>query len=186
MCFFLSQLCVGAEELYDGTLMLPYLVACLVILLITLVTDLYTFYHINYYKQSSEQFSTHHAEYYSLKDICKICHTHCNDESIVAQKVDIPLKSTATSCILLVFSCLILICLNSTNDNSYSISILLIFFLLFFTTVNIPMIVCLSTMNNFANLAAARQRNNKLAWNRTRNQQWEIKCALEDRIQNIL
>jgi hypothetical protein len=176
MCFvFLSQLCVGAEELYDNTAMLSYLVPLVVFLLITLLTDLYTFYHINYYKHSSEQFSAHHAEYYSLKDKCKICNTHCNDESIVVQKVDIPLKSTAISCILLAFIILLISIINIS-----------LHVWLFFTTVHIPMIVCLSTRNNLANMATERQRNNTLAWNRTRNQQWERKCALEDRIQNAL
>ena len=182
MCFFLSQLCVGAEELYDNTTMLSYLVPLVVILLITLLTDLYTFYHINYYKHSSEQFSTHHVEFYSLKDLCKICNTHCNDDSIVVQKVDIPLKSTVISCILLAFSILLL----SINNHSQLIDYISLHVRLFFTTVNIPMIVCLSTRNNLANMATERQRNNTLAWNRTRNQQWERKCALEDRIQNAL
>ena len=54
---------------------------------------------------------------------------------------------------------------------------------LFFTAMNIPMIVFLSKKNNFANISSERQRSNTLAWNRTRNQQWEIKCAREDRIQ---
>ena len=159
-------------------MMLLYLVPLVLILLITLLTDLYTFHHINYYKHS-----THQAEYYSLKNKCKVCLTHCNDESIVVQKVDIPLKSTAISCILLVITCFSLM---SINNNPYLIFNILIFVWLFFTAVNIPMIVCLSTRNNFANIAAARQRNNSLAWNRTNNQQWEIKCAREDRIQNIL
>jgi hypothetical protein len=54
---------------------------------------------------------------------------------------------------------------------------------LFFTAMNIPMIVFLSKKNNFANISSERQRINTLAWNRTQNQQWEIKCAREDRIQ---
>ena len=53
---------------------------------------------------------------------------------------------------------------------------------LFFTAMNIPMIVFLSKKNNFANISSERQRINTLAWNRTRNQQWEIKCAREDRM----
>jgi hypothetical protein len=155
--------------------MLSLLVPLVVILLITLLTDLYTLCHINYYKHS-----THHVEYYSLKDICKICHTHCNDKSIVVQKVDIPLKSTAISCILLASTICAFISINTLmNINS-------IFVTVFFMTVNIPMIVCLSTRNNFENVATARQRNNTLEWNRTHNQQWEIKCAHEDRIQNTL
>ena len=151
--------------------MLSYLVPLVVILLIIILTDLYTFYHINYCKLSSEQYS-----------VCKICRTHCNDESIVVQKVDVPLKSTPISCIFLAFSILLI----SRNNNVYLIDNISIFVWLLFTTVNIPMIVLLSTRNNFANIAAARQRNNTLAWNRTRNQQWEKKCALEDRINNIL
>ena len=50
-------------------------------------------------------------------------------------------------------------------------------------TVNIPLIVCLSRKNNFENMAAARQRTNSLAWNRTKKQQWEIKCVREQRNQ---
>ena len=156
-------------------MMLSFLVPMVVVPLITLLTDLYTFYHINYYKHSSEQLSTYPPEYYALEDICKICHTHCNNESIVIQKVDIPLKCTAIFCIILAL--LVPIFLISIH-----IEYILIFVYFFFTAVNIPMIVCLSTRNNFANIAVARQRNNTLGWNRTCNQQWEIKCALEDRI----
>ena len=47
--------------------------------------------------------------------------------------------------------------------------------------MNIPLIVCLSRKNNFENIAAARQRTNSLAWNRTHNQQWEMKWAIEKR-----
>ena len=139
--------------------MLSYVVPLVIIQLITLLTDLYMLYHIKYYKHSSEQFSTHHAEYYSLKEICKICNTHCNDERIVVQKLDIPLKSTPISCIFLAFSILLI----SRNNNVYLIDNISIFVWLLFTTVNIPMIVLLSTRNNFANIAAARQRKNTLA-----------------------
>ena len=163
-------------------MMLSYLVPLVLMQLITILIDLYTYY-INSYKHSTEEFSAHHAEYYSLKDICKICHTHCTDESIVVQKVDVPLKSTAISCISLACTCFFLI---SINNNPYLIFTILQFVWLFFTTVNIPMIVYLSTKNNFANIAVARQRNNTREWNRTHNQQWEKKCAREDRIQNIL
>ena len=176
-------MCVGAEDIYDKTTMLSYVVPLVIILLITLLTDLYTLCHIKYYKHSSEQFSSHQAEYYSLKDKYKICHTHCNDESIVVQKVDIPLKSTLISCIHFFFFISIFI---SINNNLYLSSNILTIAWLFFITVKIPMIVLLSTKNNFANIAAARQRNNTLAWNRTQCQKWEIKCALEDRIQNVL
>ena len=61
-----------------------------------------------------------------------------------------------------------------------------IIFVCCYSTVNIPMIVCLSSKNNIANIATKRQMNNTLAWNRTRNQQWEIKCAIKDRIQNTM
>ena len=159
-------------------MMLQFIVPMVVVPLITLLTDLYTFYHINYNKHSSEQLSRYHAEYYYLQDICKICRKHCNNESIVTQKDDIPLKCTAIYCIILAL--LVPIFLTSILSEY-----ILIFVYFFFTTVNIPMIVCLSTRNNFANIAAARQRNATLAWNRTHNQQWERRCALEDRIQNI-
>ena len=175
-------MCMGAENLYDNTIMLSYLVPLLLMLLITLLIDLYTFYYINYYKHSSEEFSAHHAEYYYLKDICKNCHTHCNDKSIAVQKLDVPLKSTVISCIPLACTFFSLI---SMNDNPYLFTIIL-FVWIFFTTVNIPMIVYLSTKNNFANISVAKQWNNTLGWNRTKNQQWERKCALEDRIQNVL
>ena len=49
--------------------------------------------------------------------------------------------------------------------------------------MNIPMIVLLSKKNNFANISSERQRINTLAWNRTHNQQLEIKCARVNRIQ---
>ena len=163
--------------------MLSYLVPLIVILILTFLTDVYTFIFNNYYNSSSKQCSPFHVENHSLNDICRICQTHCQYQCTVIQKVDIPLKSTAISCILLVITCFSLM---SINNNPYLMFNILIFVWLFFTAVNIPMIVCLSTRNNFANIAAARQRNNSLAWNRTNNQQWEIKCAREDRIQNIL
>ena len=175
-------MCVEAEEHYDNTLMLSYAVPLVVILLISLLTDLYTFYHINYCKQ----FSAHHEEYIYLRDKCRICETHCHDKSIIVQKVDIPLKSTATSCILFAFTCLSIYTFTCgfsyESDLKDYISNLT---LVFFTTINIPMIVCLSTNNNYVNMASARQRNNTHGWNRTENQQWEIKCAREDRIQNV-
>ena len=148
------------------------------ILLITLLTDLYTFIFINYYKHSS----TYHIENHLVKDICKICNTPCNDQSIVKQKIDIPLKSTVISCSLLALIC-ILISIHNFVLPLYKIYIYIIF-VWFFSTVNIPMIVCLSTRNNFENIATARQRKSTLAWKRTQNQQWEIKCALESRIQH--
>ena len=161
--------------------MLSYLVPSIVILLITLLTDLYTFRFISYYKHSSKQCSTYHTENHSLKDICKICHTHCNDQSIVRQKVDIPLKSTAISCTLLTLICILLMSIHSFVLPSYTLYIYIIC-VWFFSTINIPMVVCLSTRNNFENIKDERQRKNTLAWNQTQNQQWEIKCAIEDRI----
>ena len=151
-------------------MIISLLVPLAVILLITILTDLFTF--------SSKQ---QPAEYYFLRDICKICNTHCNDnEKITAvQKVDIPLKCTAISCILLAPMCL------GHDFVLQNISEMYMLFLLpwlFFTALNIPMIVCLSTKNNFANIAAARQRNNALGWIRTHKQQWEINCAHKDRI----
>ena len=160
-------------------MMLQFIVPMVVVPLITLLTDLYTFCHIKYCKHSSEQLSTYHAEYYYLKDICKICHKHCNDKSIVTQKVDIPLKCTAIYCVILALLVPIFI-------TSILTEYVLLFIYFFFTAVNILMIVCLSTRNNFANIAAARQRNATLAWNRTCNQQWERRCFLEERIQNTV
>ena len=171
--------------------MLSYDVPMCVIVLITLLTDLYTFVHINYYKHCS----TYQEENNFLKDKCKVCNAHCNDQCIVGLKVDIPLKSTSTSCILLAFDFMILFSLqfyhsivilplhNSTIkvDNLELLDIIASFF---FNALNIPMIVSLSKKNNFANLSSERQRINTLAWNRTHNQRWEIKCALENRIQH--
>ena len=177
VCYFLSQLCVGAEELYDKTMTISFFVPLAVILLITILTDLFTFL--------SKQYSTQLAEYYFLRDICKICQTHCNDnEKITAvQKVDIPLKCTAISCILLAPMCLFH---NFVLQNISEMYMLFLLPWLFFTALNIPIIVYLSTKNNFANIAAARQRNNTLGWIRTHKQQWEIKCAHKDRIQIAL
>ena len=171
--------------------MLSYDVPMLVIVLITLLTDLYTFVHINYYKHCS----TYQEENNFLNDKCKVCNTHCNDQCIVGLKVDIPLKSTSTSCILLTLDFMILLPLqyfilplhNSTIkvDNLELLDIIASFF---FNALNIPMIVSLSKKNNFANLSIERQRINTLAWNRTHNrrnnQQLEIKFALENRIQH--
>ena len=153
--------------------MLSYLVPMIVILLICFFTDLYTSYHFKYYQHSSE------TEYYPLKDICKSCHTHCHEESIVVQKVDVPLKSTAVSCnIFLVFFCFLLVSISNNQELMFHI---LIFVWLFFTSVSTPAIVFLSKGNNFANIKAARQRNINNEWNRTQNQQWVRKCAREER-----
>ena len=173
------QLCVGAGEVHDRTIVLSYGVPMFIILIITLLTDVYTFIHINYYISS-----THRAENQFLKEICGVCNNHCNDQSIVKLKVDIPLKSTTMSFILLTLifmivsgqSFLVPFNYDSTFKDLDTISAL------FFTAMNIPMIVFLSKKNNFANISSERQRINTLAWNRTRNQQWEIKCAREDRM----
>ena len=174
------QICVGAGEVNDKTIVLSYGVPMLIILIITLLTDVYTFIHINYYISS-----THRAENQFLREICGVCSTHCNDQKTVKLKVDIPLKSTTMSLILLTLifiiiggqSFLLPLHYDSTFKDLDTISAL------FFTAMNIPMIVFLSKKNNFANISSERQRINTLAWNRTRNQQWEIKCAREDRIQ---
>ena len=178
-------MCVGAEELYDKTIILSYLVPLIVILILTFLTDVYTFLFINYYNYSSIQCSTFHMENHSLNDICRICHTHCQYQCIANQKFDIPLKSTAISCILLASIYSVVCSFISIHDFAlplYKIYICIII-VCCYSTVNIPMIVSLSSRNNISNLAIRRQTNNTLAWNRTRRQQWEIKCALEDRIQ---
>ena len=163
--------------------MLSYFhIPLIVILTLTFLTDVYTFLFINY---SSKQCSTFHMENHSLNDICRICNTHCKYQCIVIQKVDIPLKSTAISYILLA-SIYSLVCMFiSIHDfvlPLYKIYICIII-VCCYSTVNIPTIVCLSSRNNIANIATRRQMNNTLAWNRTRRQQWEKKCAVEDRIQ---
>jgi hypothetical protein len=147
-----------------------------VIQLMTIFTDFYTFLHI---KLSSKQCSTtFHEENHSLKDMCKICHTCCNNQSIDRQKLDIPFKSTSFSYII--FALLgVSFSLQNFVLPYWSFPIVLFFSL----TVNIPLIVFFSRKNNFENLAAARQRTNSLAWNRTQNQQWEKKCALEQKNQ---
>ena len=175
LMLFFSQVCVGSEELDDknGSF---FLVPLLVTLVITLITDLFTF--------SSKQYSTQPTEYYSLSNKYKICctmHTIDHKESTVEQKVDIPLKCTPLSYIL---SALICLFHNFIVKNISDMYMLFLIPWLFFTAVNIPMVVCLSTRNNFTNIMAARQRNNTIGWNRTQRQQWEINCALKDRIQN--
>ena len=165
--------------------MLSYLVPLMVILILTFSADVYTFFFINYYNNSSKQCSIFHAEHHSLNDVCRICHTHCQNQCIVKQKVDIPLKSTAISCILLASINSLVCTFISIHDFAlplYKIYICIII-VCCYSTVNIPMIVCLSSRNNMANIATRRQMNNTLGWNRTRRQQWEINCALEDRIQ---
>jgi hypothetical protein len=174
------QICVGAGEVHDKTIVLSYGVPMFIILIITLLTDVYTFIRINYYISS-----THRAENQFLKEICGVCNNHCNDQSIVKLKVDIPLKSTITSFILLTLIFMIVsgqsFLLPLYYDSTFK-DVDTIFFL-FFTAINMPMIVFLSKKNNFDNISSERQRINTLAWNRTHNQQWEIKCARENRIQ---
>ena len=144
--------------------------------LITIFTDLYTYMYI---KLSSKHCSTtYHEENHSLTDICKNCHTRCNEHSIDKQKLDVSFKSTSFSYII--FALLfITFSLQNFVLPYWSFPIVLFFSL----TVNIPLIVFLSRKNNFKNMAAARQRANSLAWIRTQNQQWEITCAIEQRNQ---
>ena len=52
---------------------------------------------------------------------------------------------------------------------------------LVFSCINIPIIVCFSVKNNFANIAIERQRINNHAWDRAKKQNWEINCALQER-----
>ena len=155
--------------------MLPNL-PVVVVRLITILTDFYTLLHI---KLSSKQCSTtYHEENHSPNNMCKICHTFCNNLSIDRQKLDIPFKSTSFSYILVPFLFI------SASLQNFVLSYWFFPIILFFSqTVNIPLIVCLSRKNNFENMAAARQRTNSLAWNRTKKQQWEIKCAREQRNQ---
>ena len=135
-------------------------------------------------KLSSKQCSTaYQEENNSLKDICKICHTCCNGQSIKKQKFDVPFKSTYFSYTIFALMCIQIFLQNSVlpyNNNIY-FSFFPIVLYCNFVTLNIPLIVCLSRKNNFENIAAARQRTNSLAWNKTHNQQWEMKCAIEKR-----
>ena len=178
MLTFFLQICVGAGEVHDKTIMLSYGVPMIGIVILTILIDIYTFLRINYYISS-----THQTENHFLNEICGVCNTHCNDQSIFKLKVDIPLKSTTMSCILLALIFMIvsgqsfLGCFLRTCTDLDTISSL------FFTAMDIPMIVFLSKKNNFANISSERQRINTLAWNQTHNQQWEIKCAREERIQ---
>ena len=166
------------------------LLACylLVIRLITISTDFYTYKRI---KLSTKQCSTTHLEEnHSPKDICKMCQTHCNNQIIYKQKLDVPFKSTSVSYISCITEIVIfaLICISSSLPNfvqPYVNKIVIFCFfpiVLFLTlTVNIPLIVYLSRKNNFQNIVAKRQRINSIGWNRTENQQWEMKCAIENR-----
>ena len=162
--------------------MLSNALPVVVIRLITIFTDIYTFLHI---KLASKQCSTtYHEENHSLEYICKNCHTRCKDQSNYKQKLDIPFKSTSFSYIIFALLCISFSLQNFVQSYSNMISFWSFPIVMFFTlTVNIPLIVCFSRRNNFENMAAARQRTNSLAWNRTKNQQWEIKCACEQRNQ---
>ena len=152
----------------------------LVIGLITIFTDIYTFLHI---KLSSKQDSTtYHEESHPLEYICKNCHTCCNVQSIYKQKLDIPFKCSSFSYIIFALLCISFFLQNFVQSNSSMITFWLIAKFLA-QTVNFPLIVCLSRKNNFENMAAARQKTNSLAWDRTKNQQWEINCAREQRNQ---
>ena len=112
----------------------------------------------------------------------QICHTLCNDQSIYKQKLDVPFKSTCFSYIIFALMFIPISLQNFVLPYSNNIFIWFFPIVLFCNvTVNIPLIVCLSRKNNFENIAAARQRTNSLAWNRTHNQQWEMKCAIEKR-----
>ena len=174
--YFLLQFCVGREEFYDKADGLSDGLPVYVIRLITILTDFYTLLHI---KLSSKQCSTtYHEETHSLEYVCTICHTPCNNQSIYKQKIDIPFKSTSFSYIISAFLFI------SSSLQNFVLSYWFFPIILFFSqTVNIPLIVCLSRKNNFENMAAARQKTYSLAWNRTQNQQWELKCAREQRNQ---
>ena len=151
----------------------------LVIGLITIFTDIYTFLHI---KLSSKQDSTtYHEESHPLEYICKNCHTCCNVQSIYKQKLDIPFKSTFFSNLVIAYFFISFFLQNFVL--TYSDVLLILFFL----TLNIPLIVCWSRKNNFENMAAARRRNNSNAWNRTQNSEhyrhYQIMLAREQRNQ---
>ena len=147
----------------------------LVIRLITIFTDVYTFFHI---KISSKQCST-------SVSICKNCHTRCNDQNnnccCKKQKLDISFKSTSFFNVSFAYFFI------SFFLQNFVLPYWDFLIVLFFLAVNIPLIVCLSRKNNFENTAAARQRNNSNAWNRTQNQQhhqhYQIMLAREQRNQ---
>ena len=147
----------------------------LVLRLIIIFTDVYTFFHI---KLSSKQCST-------SVSICKICHTRCNDQNnnccCKKQKLDIPFKSTFFSNVVIAYFIISFFLQNFVLP--YCDFLLVLFFL----TLNIPLIVFWSRKNNFENMAAARQEDNSNAWNRTQNQQhhqhYQIMLAREQRNQ---
>ena len=147
----------------------------LVFRLIIIFTDVYTFFHIKF---SSKQCST-------SVSICKTCHTLCNDQNnnccCNKQKLDIPFKSTFQHDIVFAYFTISFFLQNFVLPYWYFLIIL------FICGAEIPLIVCLSRKNNFENMAAARQRNNSNAWNRTQNQHhhqhYQIMCAREQRNQ---
>ena len=149
----------------SNTLLTCYL---LIIWLTTIFTDFYTYMHI---KLSSKQCSTtYHEENHSLKDVCKICQTLCNNQSINKQELDVPFKSTSFSYMIFALICISFSLQTFFLSQSNMISFWSFPISMFFTlTVNIPQIVCLWRKNNFENMAAANQRANSLAWNRTQN-----------------
>ena len=145
----------------------------LVIRLITIFTDVYTFFNI---KLSSKQCST-------SVSICKICHTRCNDQNnnccCNKQKLDIPFKSTSFFDVVFAYFFI------SFFLQNFVLPYWDFLIVLFFLAVNIPLIVCCSRKNNFENMAASRQRNNSNAWNQTQNQEhhqhYQIMLAREQR-----
>ena len=146
----------------------------LVIRLITIFTDVYTFFHI---KLSSKQCST-------SVSIFKICHTRHDQNNNCCcnkQKLDIPFKSTSF------FNVVFAYFLVSFFLQNFVLPYWDFLIVLFFLAVNIPLIVCCSRKNNFENMAAARRRNNSNAWNRTQNQEhhqhYQIMWAREQRDQ---
>ena len=147
---FLLQFCVGSKELYDETIGLTYGVPVLVMLLLIFSTDFYTFLNIDDYKQHSAS----NVEDNFLRNKCKVCNNHCNDQPPIKQCIDIPLRSTSIYLILMALICLMF------SPQHFVLPLHRIYFYLitvwFWTTVNIPMIVFLSRKNNFKNIASAR------------------------------
>jgi hypothetical protein len=97
------------------------------------------------------------------------------------QKLDIPFKSTFFSNLVIAYFFISFFLQNFVL--TYSDVLLILFFL----TLNIPLIVCWSRKNNFENMAAARQRNNSNAWNWNQNSEhhrhYQIMLAREQRNQ---
>ena len=172
----------------------PLLASYLLVLkVITIFTDVYTYMHI---KRSTKQCSTtYHEENPSLKDMCKPCRwtgrlPDCKNQSNHKKKLDVPFPPVSYISYIpeIVVPAFALICISSSLPNFvlpyFNKIVIFCFFptMLFLTlTVNIPLIVYLSRKNNFQNIVAKRQRINSIGWNRTENQQWEMKCAIENR-----